>query len=201
MDAKSLWKAALPFCLMALAITSSAQDRSGRRPERNKTVIIFGENGVTLNGNTIARLPDSSFDKIMERIESMPDNRKSTPDRFSLPDMKTPLLESLERLRRELMPESSTRARPGMRLGDDEGGRGVRVLHVEPASPAEKAGLQKGDLVIMIADAKVRNTEEARTRLRESRTSEELKVTVKRNRKPVELTLDLSIPSPYVKEI
>lgn len=201
MDAKSFFKAALPFWLTVLAITSYAQDRNGRRPERNKTVIIFGENGVTLNGNTIARLPDSAFDRIMERIESIPDNRKSMPDRFSLPDMKTPLLESLERLRRELMPESSTRARPGMRLGDDEGGRGVRVLHVEPGSPAEKAGLQVGDLLVGIADAKVRNTEEARERLRESRTAEKLSVTVKRNRKPVELTLDLSIPSPYVKEI
>lgn len=197
MDAKSFCKAALTFCLMALAIRSSAQDRNGRKPERSRMVITIDGNGVTVNGSPIGKLADSTLGRLRERMDSLPDFEM---ERFSLPDMMAPFMDGIERLRREWMPVEPPRPRIGLRLGDSEGDKGVRVLHVEPGSPAEKAGLREGDLIVAIGDRKVRHTDDAREMLRQKGGSDVVRLKVQRKDRPVELKVDLSAP-PTSEEI
>jgi len=204
MVAKSFCKAALPFCLLLLSTKSPAQERNGRKSDRSRMVITIDEKGMTLNGKPIDRLAVSTLDRLMERLDSLPDMEKGLRDfrieRFSLPDLMTPFWDGMERFRRDWMPSNPPRPRMGIRMGDSEGDKGVRVLHVEPGSPADKAGLAEGDLIVRIGDRKVRHTEDARELLQQGRNSDELKLTVERRGRSMDLKVDLS-PPPMSEEI
>lgn len=204
MVAKSLCKAALPLCLLLVSTKPSAQERNGRKSDRSRMVITIDENGMTLNGKPIDRLADSTLDRLMERMDSLPDMEKALRDfrieRFSLPDLMTPFRDGMERFRREWMPSNPSRPRMGIRMGDSEGDKGVRVLHVEPGSPADKAGLAEGDLIVRIGDRKVRHTDDARESLQQGRDSDETRLTVERKGRTLELKVDLSRP-PVSEEI
>ena len=54
----------------------------------------------------------------------------------------------------------------GLKIQDLEEGIGVKVIAIEKESAAEKAGLQKGDILVSIGGIKVGNTDEARQQLR-----------------------------------
>ena len=204
MVAKSLCKAALPICLLLLSTKPYAQDRNGRKSDRSRMVITIDENGMTLNGRPIDRLADSTLDRLMERIDSLPDKGRGLRDfrieRFSLPELMTPFREGMERFRRDWMPGTPSRPRLGVRMGDSEDDSGVRVLHVEPGSPADRAGLAEGDLIVRIGDRKVRHTEDARELLQQGRRSDELTMTVQLKGKTIDLKVDLS-PPPMTEEI
>jgi serine protease Do len=83
-------------------------------------------------------------------------------------------------------PEINWKARPrmGMQVEDSEDGKGARIVDVEPGSPADKAGLKKGDLVIEINSRKISGTGDAVGALRDGRDASTLPVTVMRDGKP-----------------
>ena len=54
----------------------------------------------------------------------------------------------------------------GLKIQDLEEGEGVKVIAIEKESAAEKAGLQKGDILVSIGGIKIDNTDEARQQLR-----------------------------------
>ena len=54
----------------------------------------------------------------------------------------------------------------GLTIQDLEEGEGVKVIAIEKESAAEKAGLQKGDILVSIGGIKIDNTDEARQQLR-----------------------------------
>ena len=54
----------------------------------------------------------------------------------------------------------------GLTIQDLEEGEGVKVIAIEKESAAEKAGLQKGDILVSIEGIKIDNTDEARQQLR-----------------------------------
>lgn len=199
MVAKYLRRAALALCLLFASFKTSAQEREGRKPERSRMVIAIDENGVTLNGKPIGRLADSTFDRLRGRLDSLSDMGRDMPsprgDRFPLPDLLSPFMDGIERFRREWMPADKARPRIGLRLGDSEGGKGVRILHVEPGSPADKAGLMEGDLIVRIGDRKVRHTDDAREMLQQDRKSDEVSLTIQRNGHSLERKVDLSPPT------
>ena len=56
----------------------------------------------------------------------------------------------------------------GLRIQDLEEGEGVKVIDIEKESAAERAGLQKGDILVSIGGVKVGNTDDAREELRPS---------------------------------
>ena len=51
-------------------------------------------------------------------------------------------------------------------LGIDESEGGVVVMNVEPAGPAERAGLRPQDVIVQVHDEKVANINEFRAALR-----------------------------------
>lgn len=67
--------------------------------------------------------------------------------------------------------------------------RGVEVDHVEDDSPAAKAGIKEGDVVLEYNGEKVEGVEQLVRMVRETPSGREVKVTVWRNGAPVNLTL------------
>ncbi|MFN8250384.1 MAG: PDZ domain-containing protein [Ferruginibacter sp.] len=80
----------------------------------------------------------------------------------------------------------------GLRIQDTEDGAGVKVLDADKDSPAEKAGLQKDDIVTEIGGVKVNNTDDAREQLRENAGKSNYTIKAKRNGK--EISFDIRIP-------
>lgn len=80
----------------------------------------------------------------------------------------------------------------GIRL-DDKINYGVVVANVENDSPASKAGLQKGDVVIKVDDNKVTDIAEFRYRLYSHNIDDTVKLTINRNGE--EKTFDIKLGS------
>lgn len=80
----------------------------------------------------------------------------------------------------------------GLKIQDVEEGDGVKILDVDKDSPAEKAGLQKDDIVMEIAGNKISNTDDAREQLHENAEKYSYNIKAKRNGK--EMSFDIKIP-------
>ena len=80
----------------------------------------------------------------------------------------------------------------GLKIQDTEAGDGVKVLEVEPESPAAKSGLMKEDKVIAIGGIAVTNTDEAREQLQENADKNLYEIKVIRNGK--EMNIEVKIP-------
>ena len=59
-------------------------------------------------------------------------------------------------------------------------GKGVRITGTVPGSPAQKAGLQNGDIIVFVKDTKITNLNDFAEVLRSVKPGE--KITVKYNR-------------------
>jgi serine protease Do len=84
------------------------------------------------------------------------------------------------------------RPKLGLKIQDLEEGAGVKVLEVEEGSAAQKAGMQKDDIITAIGDAKVNNTDMAREQLAINGNKSGYSITAKRNNK--EMKFDIKIP-------
>lgn len=84
------------------------------------------------------------------------------------------------------------RPKLGLKIQDMEDGPGVKVLEVEGGSPAQKAGMQKDDIITAIGDAKVSNTDDAREQLSMNSSKSAYSIAAKRNNK--EMKFDIKIP-------
>jgi serine protease Do len=80
----------------------------------------------------------------------------------------------------------------GLRIQDLEEGEGVKVIDIEKESAAEKAGLQKGDILVLIGGVKVANTDDARQELRPSPSKNSY--TIKAKRAGKEMTFEVKYP-------
>jgi Peptidase family M28/PDZ domain/PA domain len=76
----------------------------------------------------------------------------------------------------------------------DYSGEGVLVRTVRPDSPAEKAGVQVGDIVTMIGEKKVEGFQQIIETLTASKVGDKLKLTLKRGDETVETTVELGAP-------
>ena len=80
----------------------------------------------------------------------------------------------------------------GLRIQDLEEVEGVKVIEIEKESAAEKAGLQKGDILVSIGGVKVANTDDARQELRPSPLKNGY--TIKAKRAGKEMTFEVKYP-------
>ncbi|EPX55920.1 HtrA protease/chaperone protein [Cystobacter fuscus DSM 2262] len=87
------------------------------------------------------------------------------------------------------------KGRLGMRLADDPQGQGVRVVRVDPGSPAEQAELPPGSLLRQVGDQKVANTQEAAEALRSARPGSMLLLRIQPPGSDVTLLRALPVPS------
>ncbi|GEM_PF-1086254 len=73
-------------------------------------------------------------------------------------------------------------------------GEGVLVQHVNSGSPAEKAGMKAGDVIVKVEGARVRSSSELRERLRDHREKKSVALAVLR--KGAETTLNVEVQQP-----
>jgi serine protease Do len=106
---------------------------------------------------------------------------------FSSPDKKFEL--KLDNQSAYAMPNQR---KLGLRIQDLEEGEGVKVIDIEKESAAEKAGLQKGDVLVSIGGVKVNNTDDARQELRPSPSKNGY--TIKAKRAGKEMTFEVKYP-------
>lgn len=71
---------------------------------------------------------------------------------------------------------------------------GVLVTHVNTSSPAEKAGLKAGDVIIKVDGGRVRDTNDLRERIRDAREKKTIPIAV--IRKGAETTVNVEIEQP-----
>lgn len=73
-------------------------------------------------------------------------------------------------------------------------GEGILVTEVESGSPAEKAGLKAGDVIVKVSDERVRNLGEMRDRLRDKRDAKTVSMSVLRKGSEQNLTVEPTKP-------
>ncbi len=85
-------------------------------------------------------------------------------------------------------------ARLGLQIQDTEDSSGVKVQHVLPGSPSEKAGLKEGDIITEINGEKVNDVDNVMSKIHSAHHSRDFKLKVLRDKK--ELNFDVHIPRP-----
>ena len=68
---------------------------------------------------------------------------------------------------------------------------GVKFSDVKPDSPADKAGLKAGDILMQFGDKPIKNLYDFTDALRRSKVGDIVEVTVMRDGKPVKATVKL----------
>jgi S1-C subfamily serine protease len=67
----------------------------------------------------------------------------------------------------------------------------VKVMDVRPASPADEAGLQNGDVILAVNDRKIAGRDELLQRLWQKKPGQRVKLTVKRGAEELEVEATL----------
>jgi serine protease Do len=75
-------------------------------------------------------------------------------------------------------------------------GEGVLIREVNSGSPAEKAGLKAGDVIIKVAGQRVRNSSELRAKLREKRSEKIVAIGVIRSGREAAFNVEIEQPRP-----
>lgn len=145
----------------------------GETKEKRAMSYSFSGPGGQMRSFTIPRTP------MAPRVEGMP-NFQWNEDR------------SLDNLREITVAGFPRQQKLGLKIQDTEEGNGVKVLDADKDSPAEKAGLQKDDVVTEIDGKKISNTDDAREQLRATAEKSAYNVKAKRNGK--EMSFDIKIP-------
>lgn len=111
-------------------------------------------------------------------------------------DMNQERIEGLQELRLDALAELDNvfprQKKLGLKIQDNENDSNVKVIGVDSASAAEKAGLKKDDLIIEIGGTKITNTDEAREQLHAEEGKQSYTVKALRDGKP--MTFEIKIP-------
>lgn len=168
---------------------------------KDKVKIYFTRNGKEKNAT--ATLGESKQSRSMAFAFKSPDGDVHS---FSIPPIPpvppTPGMEWSEDEFKDLprafsAPKNfdfsfSRRQKLGLKIQDTEDGDQVKIIDVEKDSPADKAGLQKDDLLTEINGQKINSTDDAREQLRE--TQDKSSYTIKAKRNGTEKSFDIKIP-------
>jgi len=159
---------------------ATAQVTLGERRSIKKTITMKGSPDM---GKVFA-LPNTQGNP-MEKMIIIEDGKGGRD--FSAPGRNYEL-----RLDNQQEYASPNQRKLGLRIQDLEEGEGVKVIDIEKESAAEKAGLQKGDILVSIGGVKVANTDDARQELRPSPSKNGY--TIKAKRAGKEMTFDIKYP-------
>ena len=159
---------------------SNALVTLGERRSIKKTITMKGSPDM----GKVFTLPDTQGNP-MEKMIIIEDGKGGRD--FSAPGRNYEL-----RLDNQQEYASPNQRKLGLRIQDLEEGEGVKVIDIEKESAAERAGLQKGDILVSIGGVKVANTDDARQELRPSPSKNGY--TIKAKRAGKEMTFDIKYP-------
>lgn len=87
---------------------------------------------------------------------------------------------------------STNKPKLGMRIQDVEEGTGVKVIDIQEASAAEKAGIRKDDIITSIDGTEIKNADDAKQKIAEVRDKSSYPVNLLRNGSNI--TIEVKIP-------
>ena len=164
-----------------------------RNGKKSTVQVVLGERRsikrtITMNGSSdmgkVFAIPNMKGNP-MKKMTIIEDGQGGRD--FSSPDKKFEL--KLDNQSAYAMPNQR---KLGLRIQDLEEGEGVKVIDIEKESAAEKAGLQKGDVLVSIGGVKINNTDDARQELRPSPSKNGY--TIKAKRAGKEMTFEVKYP-------
>lgn len=154
------------------------------RPQ-DKVTIVFVRDGKKQQVTATlgkARKTTQTYQYSMPDLQNMPDLQG-----FDFKEMMPPM----EKFR-DFGPGFKGQGRLGIRAQDTEDGKGVKVLSVDDASAADKAGIREGDIITRFDGKEVNSASALAESAQGSRTKPGVHVNLLRNGKP----LDLEIKTP-----
>jgi putative serine protease PepD len=92
----------------------------------------------------------------------------------------------------------SNRPHLGLTIQNEKEDKGVQVMRVMPGSPAEKAGVKKGDVITGINDKTVHSSDDLTDALQDHADDEQLNLQVLRNGESKTLQLSLQPARPMI---
>ena len=188
-----------------LAFTASAQDKKEKEKAEQKEQIIIRKKGdktekttiviegdkVTVNGKPVAK---GDKDVIIERYDG--------DDAFIMRMPKMPRMKEYNQLynfnmpkweNEDFMKDFKFNFKEGAFLGvvTNENEKGAAIEEVQKETAAEKAGLQKGDIITKVGDKKIEGPEDLVEAISEKKPNDEVEITYLRNGKEKKATVKL----------
>lgn len=117
-------------------------------------------------------------------------NDKNFNGNFNFKTPRMPRIEGLPKMNYSLWNHNTPKL--GLKIQDTEDEKGAKVLEVEAGSAAEKAGLQKDDIITSINGEEIKNVDDAREQLDEL--NDEATFSLKAKRNNSEMNFDIKIP-------
>jgi len=146
-----------------------------------KMIIVVDGNNVTINGKPVDEYKSGNV-TVLKRKRSM---ANAAPRVRRLENGPGGGLQSFDRM----MPASANKALLG--VAADKGDGGAVVKEVSDDSPAEKAGLQKGDVITKVGSAEIKDAKDLIEAIGERKPDDKVEITYKRNGKENKATATL----------
>jgi serine protease Do len=158
-----------------------------------KPLAEFKEDGITINnrkmiireGDKLTMMFDENQNKILENIEGL-DQMDFHMDQFD--NQPCYNCEEQKRLMLGVMTETNGR-------------EGVLINEIVKESPAEKAGLQKGDIIYKVDDAKINTPKELMEYIQTKKEGDKVKVYFTRGGKKMDISSALEMKSGGVRNV
>ncbi len=199
----SLYALALVAATQLLAVAATAQEKEEKKEKRvkeekkeqiiirkkgdktEKTTIVIEGDKVTVNGKPVEK---GDKDVIIERFDGdvftyrMPKVRVTPPrvyHRYDGAQNWEPF--NSEEFKREFKMNFKSGALLGVISNDHE--KGAEIETVQKGSAADKAGLEKGDIITKVGDKKIENPADLSTAIRAQKPNDEVDITYLRDGK------------------
>lgn len=142
---------------------------------------------------TLGDMGDVVRDRVRDRITTvLPRENWGGTFNFRMPDVQ--VFSSLARPMLGIRTEDLD-GQLGAYFGAPEN-EGVLVTHVNTGSPAEKAGMKAGDVIVKVDGRRVRDTNDLRERMRDARDKKTVPVAVIRKGSETTLNVEIEQPKP-----
>ena len=169
-------------------------------PGRSVAITVWRDGRAQQLNVTVGDMGDVIRDRVRDRITTViPRGRNNWGDNWGNFSFSMPQIQGFSVMARPML---------GIRTEDLDGqlgayfgapdNEGVLVTHVNTGSPAEKAGMKAGDVIVKVDGSRVRDTSDLRERMSNAREKKTVPVAV--IRKGAETTLNVEIEQPRPAE-
>lgn len=182
----------MPLLAMAVTVGGMAQTDQNQdiiihrkgNPQQKTTIVIDGKN-ITVNGKPVDQWKDGSVE--LRQIDS-------TDKSFTITDLKQQLQQMFQngtppsggtqffrRFMQPIAPMATNKAQLGVMTQTPTNESGAAIKEVKPGASAEKAGLQKGDIIQKVDDTPIKNMEDLYKTIGKYQPGDTVTISFKRN--------------------
>ncbi len=161
------------------------------KPGEKLSIKLMRDNQETTLDATIAPSQET-FDRLMERQRGQ--RREAGREEYSEEPME-------EENAEDLKEEGEQRTWFGLFIDEAADGKGVEVLRVFPAGPADKAGLKTGDIILRVAGKDVSSPDAVIDLLQNTEPGQTVKVEILRNNQKQTIEIKAGDRSRFLREL